>query len=1138
MKTKLKGRSTKTEPRGGPRSPWPGFFTVATSATCSKVTSSAAFPALLSVVIALFCACELRAVDPTPPPSPSSEFKVGSDGNMILNHDFSNGRNSWEQNGEGQHTILAGNEMLYLQNEGYFAAYQDLEIPSTGVYLFEVIVHNQGQRGAQAIIIPFVDGAFDGQKNTYLVAEGDDKWQRVSKQVDIGANVSKVRIALVGMSMGAWFKAVYFGVSHKRPVAEIPKVEGSISINGLPDESAWQKALQLKDFRVLGRPKEIAVPETTARVFYNDDHLYIAYQAQEPSPGNMNVVEKNAVVIYGGDDVETFISPNREEFFQFLVGPKGHHAAIRKLKSAKTIRKLWYHDLLQGESLTDFDGDWEAAGKTGSNAYTVEMKIALKDIFKNSQEAEKGALYINFCRHRTQGEIPYSNWSGLAGNTFHAPQNFPEFKIAWRGTARESPVATFAEKPSELSHVTHPLSVPGRLMAGVPLKQEILTNVYFEVPAELRFQEEGVLIDGGVKELIKRGVVDTTGKGMATIAVSLLGKDEPPPLALDEPHRVLYNTSPEAFVLNIAPQTISIRGRAREGVLRGLATAALLVSQAKSSKDKRLKGMTIVDAPRIGVRGWDAGGIRTPEGIKQLLDIWFLLRLNHLVFEASTYGNEAEFPFESHPDIGSTLHTKQQYKELAEYARVRGITIVPLFYSWSRAGYILNKERYKHLAAGKNPNDPAHLHDRTFNAWHPETKKLLFDLYDELIDTMSIDALNIGLDEAHYDTMVDPLNEYSKGKSPRDWMAYAVTETKKHLDKKNVALWIFADLLSPYHSGGVIGINEPEDIGKLNVFPKDIYVLPWNYDPPKSEGYIAIPFLKKAGFKVIGTPSWYTAQNVPAMARDVFACKAEGMIGTTWGSPIPETPYVQIFTGVSLLAYMTWSPEYADIDAFPFIPDYLYKYVAFQYGKESSFLNGSVTWSNPVAQTPGQINKGELHERMGFPVNVTLDFLTRSYTNNRGVKILPFAANSEIAAYGVRGGKNESVTLPVATKAHELTFFHAVSKLYDYEQQALQLNPYYKGAEAGAYDIRYANGQTEVIRLAFRREASDWNDCVVPARCDPLIFGSMKRQVHLNLPTYTWKNPHPDQTIESITMRSGNREKMDLFLLGLSGGSH
>ena len=51
---------------------------------------------------------------------------------------------------------------------------------------------------------------------------------------------------------------------------------------------------------------------------------------------------------------------------------------------------------------------------------------------------------------------------------------------------------------------------------------------------------------------------------------------------------------------------------------------------------------------------------------------------------------------------------------------------------------------------------------------------------------------------------------------------------------------------------------------------------------------------------------------------------------------------------------------------------------------------------------------------------------------------------------------------------------------------------------------------------------------------EPAIFGSMLGRLQTNVPTFTWENPSPEKTIQSIEIRPGNREGMDVIVYAIS----
>ena len=48
------------------------------------------------------------------------------------------------------------------------------------------------------------------------------------------------------------------------------------------------------------------------------------------------------------------------------------------------------------------------------------------------------------------------------------------------------------------------------------------------------------------------------------------------------------------------------------------------------------------------------------------------------------------------------------------------------------------------------------------------------------------------------------------------------------------------------------------------------------------------------------------------------------------------------------------------------------------------------------------------------------------------------------------------------------------------------------------------------------------------------LFGTLGGSAFINLPTYTWPNPHPEKTISTIEARSGSSSEMVLLVFGVT----
>jgi Glycosyl hydrolase family 20, catalytic domain len=1053
---------------------------------------------------------------------------ITSQVNLIKNGNFTDGRKGWGQQGGGKSDIRIDNGQLFFQKKDkvYSVLAQDIVITSPGVYSIEVMADSRNGSDAHVIVTPFSQGKFHDRQNSYVSILPQNGMQQLVKLINIGSEVSKVRIRLVGNKTGTLFASVSLKKKLSRKINNIPLLTGRPRLDGIIDEAYWKNALEISDFRVLGDSAVKASVETKVFVASGNGYLYVAYVAEEPAMDKAIIVRKNSVVLYGGDDIELFVSPDQEAYYQFLANAEGYTGASQKIKKSRGLRSIWYDDPAE---VREFTGAWKAFAHKGNKKYSIEIKIKLSDIYGN-KTVKNPSLYMNFTRHRTvvTGAQKYTNWAGLAGNTFHAVKNFPEFKLAWEQTGEA--VAQATENRLPIGTITKPLALPTLLIAGKPIK--ILPGKdLFTLPHKLNFSASAFEIDSGVKKFIARGIAGNRQGRVINVKISKWDERLLQSLVPSGNPRL---SSPEAFILNVQSNSVKINARTRDGALRALATLALLGSQAKSSEQLSFPCFTMVDAPYFKVRGWDAGGVRTPPHLKKLVDLYFLLRLNYLEFEVSTYGRHAAFPFASLPNIGKSKYTKQDFSELADYARARGITLVPLFYSWSRAGFIFNKPEYKHLAATANPKNPKNkkwVYNVNSNAFHPETEKLIFKLYDELIETMKLTHLNPGLDEVHFGVIVDDDAPYSKGKTRLDWLNTVIAKTSKHLAAKGVKMWMFADEINPYHSGSVNGICDPvKDAAKLAGIPRNVTMLPWHYKIPDTGRYNSVEFFKKLGFPVVGVACWYRINNVPTFISDLVAFKGDGILGSTWGNPLPQVAPVELFSAISMLSYLAWSPENCDLTDFPFVASSLYQHIAYSYGNEKPHAGNSKSIVLPRSASSQAVVK--LKKSIGFPQQLPLNFLKTAFVTSRGVKIVPFCDKGEPVAVVVNGAKNDLLTIPLNQKCHYISLLHAVNKMYDYEGRNLAKK--YSKTVIGSYELIYTDGTTVMLPLKLRSEINEWNDGIVAKKCEPGIYGSMAGRLHVNIPLYTWENPFPAKTIKSLVIRSGNHKDIDLYVFGVS----
>jgi hypothetical protein len=143
----------------------------------------------------------------------------------------------------------------------------------------------------------------------------------------------------------------------------VPKLTGKVKIDGVLDEPVWQEALvRTLDYEV--EPGENIKPpvKTEVLLFYGEKHLYAAFRAYDPKPGEIRAHVTDRDNISGDDYVgivlDTFNDSRRA--FVFQCNPFGIQADFITTMMAEQ---------------DEWDGIWKSAGKIFDWGYAVEIKV-------------------------------------------------------------------------------------------------------------------------------------------------------------------------------------------------------------------------------------------------------------------------------------------------------------------------------------------------------------------------------------------------------------------------------------------------------------------------------------------------------------------------------------------------------------------------------------------------------------------------------------------------------------------------------------------------------------------------------------------------------------------------------------------
>jgi hypothetical protein len=151
---------------------------------------------------------------------------------------------------------------------------------------------------------------------------------------------------------------------------EVKKASSPIRVDAVLDEPAWREATAIRVDREWFPGDNVdAVVTTEAFVTWDDENLYAAFRASDPSPGQIRAryAERDEALL--DDNVGLLIDPFNDEriAYQFRVNPLGVQADAINSEVEGTEDFAW-------------DAIWDSAGRITSDGYIVELTIPLQQL--------------------------------------------------------------------------------------------------------------------------------------------------------------------------------------------------------------------------------------------------------------------------------------------------------------------------------------------------------------------------------------------------------------------------------------------------------------------------------------------------------------------------------------------------------------------------------------------------------------------------------------------------------------------------------------------------------------------------------------------------------------------------------------
>ena len=267
---------------------------------------------------------------------------------------------------------------------------------------------------------------------------------------------------------------------------------------------------------------------------------------------------------------------------------------------------------------------------------------------------------------------------------------------------------------------------------------------------------------------------------------------------------------------------------------------------------------TPTGSPRLRGLMVDAG--RVPESLeyyKRVIDFCSDWQFNALQFRLSD-DQGCAMRFSSVPDLlfHGNAFAPEQLNELAQYARSRGVELIPELESFGHTGYITRSRAYAHLL---DVDSQLSSEFTGVVPVHPETLALFGKLYREISTTFPGDFVHGGCDEVNWGGSSLSRMALQTKQRYEIWADYlnSLSHIAEGLGKQFI-VW-----------GDVVLHKDPRILERLN---KSIVVMDWNYrekNPARIQETLST--IHKNGSRGIGAPALINYRWGPRAGTDQLA---------------------------------------------------------------------------------------------------------------------------------------------------------------------------------------------------------------------------------------------------------------------------
>jgi len=337
----------------------------------------------------------------------------------------------------------------------------------------------------------------------------------------------------------------------------------------------------------------------------------------------------------------------------------------------------------------------------------------------------------------------------------------------------------------------------------------------------------------------------------------------------------------EGYSIKIDKNNIGISAKTQKGMFYGLVTVLHLL---KNTDTQSISCCNIHDYPSLHIRGVHLdmkSSFPTVDYIKSIIETLAFYKINTILMEY-----EDKIRYEKHPVISSPSSlSKEQWREINDYAKRYFIDIIPLQQCLGHVEYILRHRKYLTLAENRQIQQlcPSNI----------RAKKLIEEIIGEILEIHpDCRYFHLGGDEAFHLGECRLCRKQNRDKLYLDWITHFID----YLNSKGKIPVIWDDMIRHMETG------------KLEKLKDRVTLMYWQYGPSKftERGYFfeKTPEYAGSGFSVIGAagakgvggfftnlPSFEAnAENVRQWAEESLNFGFKGVVSTLWCRDITIPP--------------------------------------------------------------------------------------------------------------------------------------------------------------------------------------------------------------------------------------------------------